>query len=317
MLTKIEIPKYICGTPISVKFKNIKHEEAHYHPEAIEFLYCFSGRGKIKIDNELHAFSAGNILLIEHENIHAIFSEEDNLIMSLHIDLKQTQYEWEKIRYYYYACMTQYNSGHEGLKKVENLLLCVAFLYVTNQIELKLRSKDICENLTRLMISNFSYFTVNDLLLEDNVKYTHRLNNVLTYIQKHYTEKITLNEISKNENINANYFSQFLKRTPFQSFTQLLNYVRCFNAEHMILNTDYTIEEISNCCGFSSNKYFHRYFKRLWKSTPNQFRNWFIQYGKAPKNVLLYEPSELNGVIDIYCLNRVIEGVIKNASDSM
>ena len=66
--------------------------------------------------------------------------------------------------------------------------------------------------------------------------------------------------------------------------------------ESLLLNTDKTILEISEECGFSDVKYYYSAFKRWYNCTPKQFRD---QYGRASEEKLRYfELDDISDLID-------------------
>ena len=95
---------------------------------------------------------------------------------------------------------------------------------------------------------------------------------VLEYIDKHYSEPLTLPELSKILSINEYYFCRLFKKMVNTSFVQYLNFVRVCKAEKMLLSTDKSISEISYETGFSSVSYFNRTFKKYKFSTPGNYR---------------------------------------------
>lgn len=99
-----------------------------------------------------------------------------------------------------------------------------------------------------------------------------RFTRVLEYIINNYKEKITVSQLASREHMNRNYFSQFVSKTVFSSFSNMVNYIRCYNAEILLLTTEKSISDISFECGFSDPKYFYSAFKSLWHMTPNEDR---------------------------------------------
>ncbi len=94
----------------------------------------------------------------------------------------------------------------------------------------------------------------------------------LEYIDEHYSEPLTLPELSRILNINEYYFCRLFKKMVNTSFVQYLNFVRVCKAEKMLLSTDKSISEISYETGFSSVSYFNRTFKKYKFLTPSNYR---------------------------------------------
>ena len=95
---------------------------------------------------------------------------------------------------------------------------------------------------------------------------------VLNYIDKHFAENLTLDEMSKMLNIDKSYFCRLLKKAVNTTFTDYLNFVRICYAEKFLTNTNKSISEISYSVGFSSLAYFTKIFKKYKNCTPSVYR---------------------------------------------
>ncbi|NLD19115.1 MAG: AraC family transcriptional regulator [Clostridiales bacterium] len=287
MSVKIEIPKYIQDTPVALSLYNVKNYEPHCHESSMEFIYCISGSATLTIAHEKRHISQGELVLVEHENIHTISAHEDNLLLSLHINLKDIYIPWDDIAYMYFSCATAFCRPHQrdDMELVYEAVLDIAYMCLSPQKYDSCCLRRAADHLTRFIVDKFPWFSIENFSAEDNIQYRDRLNRILKYIQLNYREKITLSQLAKAEYINENYFSQFIKRTPFNSFTFMLAYIRCYEAEKLLASSSLSIEEISDLCGFSSRKYFHKYFKYFWESTPFQYRKWLQLQSKLPNEV--------------------------------
>lgn len=111
-----------------------------------------------------------------------------------------------------------------------------------------------------------------------------RLIQMLNYINDHFAEKITLQEIadsaciSKRECIRC--FKKCIQTTPFQ---YLLEY-RIDVAANMLLHTEDSITEIALQTGFETSSYFSRNFKQYMQCTPKQYRDTSRTNVKLPSN---------------------------------
>ncbi|ADB38682.1 response regulator transcription factor [Spirosoma linguale] len=64
-----------------------------------------------------------------------------------------------------------------------------------------------------------------------------------------------------------------LKNYLDSNFSDLVKEFRLKKADNLLLNSDYSLEQISVLCGFSSLSYFSRSFKASYKINPNQYRH--------------------------------------------
>ena len=99
-----------------------------------------------------------------------------------------------------------------------------------------------------------------------------RLKSMLLYINEHYMNKLSLDEIAKaglcsTRECNRTFRDE-LHTTPF---THLLQ-VRLQKAAELLLNTTMPITMISSSCGFSGSSYFTKEFSSEFGCTPKEYR---------------------------------------------
>lgn len=300
MYIKNKTPDYITGTPVAVRILSVKRCVPHYHADALEFVYCLSGSADFTISHEHMQLHKGELVLIEHENVHSISSSDGALLLQIHIDINRCGHDPEAVRYMYFSCASELCKPHQAdqFQNIRETLLAIAYLYTqTHEQDIRIYKKIACR-LVNVLIKHFTWFTIEGFTPEENETFRERLARILTYIQKHFKDRITLSMIAHNEYINENYFSQFIKRTSFHSFTQMVNYIRCFEAENLLLTTDMSVQDISDACGFSSKKYFHKYFKFFWETTPLQHRITILKKAELPDETYILSPSEALPLIE-------------------
>ena len=97
------------------------------------------------------------------------------------------------------------------------------------------------------------------------------IQDVLTYINSHYTQPLKMQEIAKMFGISVSYLShQFVKFTNRSVYEYIL-YRRVVLAKQMI-QTDLSLNTIAYQCGFNDYSNFLRMFYRLEGMSPSQYR---------------------------------------------
>ena len=99
-----------------------------------------------------------------------------------------------------------------------------------------------------------------------------RLRPAVESIQKHYREKITLEEIARAAHLSVSrlchLFRERMRLTIFDYLTDL----RISRARSLLISTDRTCLEICYDSGFNNLSYFNRTFKQHTGMSPTQFR---------------------------------------------
>lgn len=95
---------------------------------------------------------------------------------------------------------------------------------------------------------------------------------MITYIDKHYKEQLTLGDIAAIGGYTESYASQFFKRQLGISFKTYLLRMRLREAAVQLVNTKQQVVDIANQCGFSDVKSFNTAFRRHFHTTPSEYR---------------------------------------------
>ena len=98
------------------------------------------------------------------------------------------------------------------------------------------------------------------------------LQNVKDYLDRHYKEKITLDELSGRFFINKFYLTRIFKEQFGASINSYLAQVRVTHAKQLLRFTDLTVEQVGRQCGIEEPAYFARVFKKVEGVAPGEYR---------------------------------------------
>lgn len=95
------------------------------------------------------------------------------------------------------------------------------------------------------------------------------------YVNEHFREPVTLEEIAKHVGLNDTYLSSIFKKQIGKSLIDYLTEVRVHRAKELLMNSDLNISEIAEQVGFNDAKYFTKRFKKFTGVSPNEYRKLF------------------------------------------
>ena len=99
-----------------------------------------------------------------------------------------------------------------------------------------------------------------------------KFDEVLDYIDAHYSENITLASLASIMNISSMYFSNYFKRVFNISPKQYILNKRLMESQRMLLESRMTIKEIAYAVGFENENYFSEFFTSKVGISANKFR---------------------------------------------
>lgn len=102
---------------------------------------------------------------------------------------------------------------------------------------------------------------------------SHPIWLTITYIQEHYAENITLEDLSRVADRNPQYLSAVFSKTCGMSLKEYITSLRIKDAKNLLRSTGLPIGEIAIKLGYQDAKYFSRVFQRLTGKSPREYRN--------------------------------------------
>ena len=93
-----------------------------------------------------------------------------------------------------------------------------------------------------------------------------------SYINQHYREKLTTEQLSAHVSLNQNYLIRIFKQQLNMTPNEYIQETRLFYARELLLNSQLSIQEIADACGFQSCAYFSKVFKAHIQATPSEYR---------------------------------------------
>lgn len=102
-------------------------------------------------------------------------------------------------------------------------------------------------------------------------------NSVAQWIKNNEDMLIKASDISEHFGYNADYLSRLFKKYYKKSLKQYIDDTKLQFIKTQLLNSNYTLKEISNFCGFTDYKYFLKFFKYHVGMTPTEFLNTYYK----------------------------------------
>ncbi|MED3793444.1 AraC family transcriptional regulator [Niallia alba] len=136
----------------------------------------------------------------------------------------------------------------------------------------------IGELTSMLMQLLFKVFELSKQQLENNSlaesdKNLH-VKKMIEWIDSHFCDPITLDDIAHHLNISKYYMSRIFKDVTGYTIMQYIMSCRINRAKYLLeIHPDKSILEVSLASGFEDSSHFSRFFRKQMKLTPTEYRN--------------------------------------------
>jgi len=259
------------------------HLTPNYH-DFLEIMYIYKGYGAVHIEDKVYDTVEGDIFVIGNTEFHTVEAHLNSLL---------------KVIGLYFLPEFIYSIGQNSF----DLDYLRPFLDHSVEFKNRISSKDFNTNVVldlteKIYVEksnqkDFYYLAVKNHLLEillliaryfkrfslDISKYTKRradikrIDQVLSYLQTHYSEKISLEYVAKMACMSTCYFCKFFKNVTGKNFKEYVLRLRIDKARELLLKNDLSITEVAYEIGFENHSYFDRIFRRLTSLSPHDYRN--------------------------------------------
>lgn len=260
---------------------------AHWHSE-VELIYLVEGTAVYHVNAQRFVLHKGDGLLVNSNRLHYGYSpDHSNFVYSI-LQFRPDFVDCKPIRQNYVNRMVG-DSGLDAALITPEGPQQIAFLEnLANLIHLNLEKPRDYQLATmadfyRLLKQMTELGLIRDIPLADGAAPAlPALQHMLTYIQNHYAEPIRLADIAASgamcRSKCCSMFRNVLQQSPLE-FTQ--NF-RIQKSIALLRDTELSISEIAEACGFNHSSYYVECFHRIVGKTPKIYRT-MLRTGSAAR----------------------------------
>lgn len=126
-------------------------------------------------------------------------------------------------------------------------------------------SQNVYQTLEAIMLEAFSLVETGD---GSNIY----VNSAIQYIQAHYSEPLSLEDVANAINLSTSYLSSLFSKVLGTTFIGYIQSVRIEMAKELLRTTMLKVYEIASQIGYDDEKYFSQVFRKVEGISPSQFR---------------------------------------------
>ncbi len=255
------------------KPENYTITHTHFHDE-FEILSVKSGELNLLIEGKSYILKPNDIAFVNPHEYHAVKSV-DSLVTYTAFVFSKDLITFPEHHFFQNAFTTQIFSGK---MKLPSIITPESHLYkkLIGPVK-KLRDQHTAQDndILYLLLEIFTVFLNENALIKvgtTSTKIPDYIKTCIDYIAENCENNINLSQLSKLVHLSPNYLCTTFKTATGLTPVEHLQVIRIKKATKLLLQTNFTVEEISLKCGFQNVGYFIKIFKKQNAITPHAFR---------------------------------------------
>mgnify|MGYP005789880859 FL=1 len=265
---------YLCSIPLDFTLVPL-----HWHAE-LEIVVIKKGTGLISVDFDKRAVTSGDIVFIRPGQLHSIeqystrVMEYENIILKPELlisgetDLCARQFITPLMKGEL-RCAAFLTPAVPGYPEISDCISHIDYLCERQPNGYQLAVKGFLFQLLFLLISHHQKKSTIPAL---QTKSLEKIKTILKYVEEHYDEHITIDDMAALTFYSKSHFMKFFKAHMGTGFIEYLNDYRLTIAERLLRTSDASVLEIAEKSGFDNLSYFNRIFKRKYGQSPGKQR---------------------------------------------
>ena len=246
------------------------HSVPHTHTHT-ELFYIIGGKGQFLIEDRLYPVSSNQLVIINPNVLHTEVSLNAQPLEYVVLGVDGIE-------------LTMRENGNGQfclLAPSESAEISTCLRNILREMELKNTGyKDICQAFTEILIIRLMRSIQLAVPAEPAApNANHQCASVRRYIDLHFKEPLTLEQLAEESHMNKFYLSHAFKRQYGISPINHLIQRRLDESKYLLAETDLSVSQVAQLLGFSSSSYFSQLFRKAEGVSPREYRQSALQAG--------------------------------------
>lgn len=295
-----EVVAYPKLTHVRAGVVQIVNRNTHIH-RAMEMGLALDGDGQVRVNDKAFAIHTGSLFLLNSNEPHEIIASGTEGVKVAYLQVSNSFCSD------YISCFRNLEFLRNDLsavlpdaqrKQIINLMVGALLDYFAEpDDQYGLRCICSISQLFHKLLSCVPYRQMTESAYLARNKKTARLSRITEYIDTNYSEKITLEELAKSEDVTKTYLSHFIHDNLNMTFQEYVSSMRFEKALKLIRNTTMCLTDISVVSGFSDVKYLSRMLEK--------------HFGKPAQECCMQLRSEVESTPDVQTQTFATEELAK------
>lgn len=248
----------------------------HWH-EHLEFLYFVTGEASLECGSSTFTAKEGDVIVINRNELHYGVSLSDHLqyyVLIADFSLLQS-HSLDAPEMKFITPITQnrllFHNRISGDDILSSMLSIVSELE-RQEFGYELAIKSELYRLLTLLLRGYVATVLTQDEYVERMKNVERFAPIFKYIEDHYREDLSVEQLSAMAGLSRYHFSRLFKEISGRTVTEYVNETRLNRADYLLRESPLTVSEIAAATGFNDIYYFSRTFKKYKRMAPSALR---------------------------------------------
>ena len=244
------------------------HTSSRQNLSSFLFFYVEEGEGSLTYQNQTYSMKKGDCAFIDCRNKYSQSSSSTNLW-----SLKWVHFYGSNMGEIYSKYLERGGQVCFSVddKKTNSFIPILDSIIEAAASSSYIRDMKINEILSRLLTILMEYSWNPEKAKSQNTKCLN-ISNVKVFIDQNYTNKIALEIVANQFNVNKSYLLRLFKENTGLTVNNYILQKRILLAKNELRFSNKTLDVIAEECGFECANYFIRIFKKIEGITPGEYR---------------------------------------------
>ena len=247
----------------SARYGGDWHSIPHAH-NYTELFYIIGGDGQFQIDDVQFPVRTHQLVIVNSGVIHTELSYEARPLEYIVLGIEGLEIlvpETDETRF----CVYTFPASNRVLNCMQSIL--------REMQNRELEHETVCRAYMDVLVVQLMRNTTTAMFQDsDSSPANRQCALVRRYIDNHYKEPLTLDQLAAEVNVNKYYLAHTYKQTYGISPINYMISRRIQEGKRLLVETDLSLTQISGILGFSSASYFSQSFRRTELTSPLEYR---------------------------------------------
>jgi len=269
---RYEIVSYPKLRHVGINFVHLFYRNQHVHRE-LEIGLVLEGTAEVHVKTKRFIAREGSLFLFNSNEPHEISTQESGAKIA-YIQLANNFCE----EYFHLLRnieleendLSNYLTPKQNRQVIDLMLRVIGDYYDEGVLNTLSCFTGICQ-LIRLLLEMIPFHELDEASYLSKARKTARLRRITEYIDNNFLEKVTLEQIAKQEGVTITYLSHFIHDNLNMNFQDYVNNIRFEKALILMSKSRRSLTDVALESGFSDVKYLNRQFEKRFGCTSKEY----------------------------------------------